>query len=63
MTTSPQFKQAILSNLERLNTLNIPVTSYATLTMSLKDYSAHKYLNKQKSTNRLFKNLFLQRVF
>jgi hypothetical protein len=62
MTTSPQFKQAILSNLERLNTLNIPITSHVTLTMSLKDYSTHKYLNKQKSYG-LFKNLFLQRVF
>jgi hypothetical protein len=62
MTTSPQFRQAILNNLERINTLNISAAPYATLGMYTKDYSKHNFLARQKSTSFL-KNVFLQKVF
>jgi hypothetical protein len=63
MTTSPQFKQAILHNLERLSALKVETIQNGTLYATyLKDYSKHGYLRKQKSQG-LFRGLFLQKVF
>ena len=63
MPKSPQFKQAILHNLERLSALNVDTVRGGTLyAMYLKDYSKRGYLHKQKS-HGLFRGLFLQKVF
>jgi hypothetical protein len=63
MTTSPQFRQALIHNLERLNNMKIDIDRSGTLyTMYLKDYSKRGYLKQQKQRG-LFRNLFLQKVF
>jgi hypothetical protein len=63
MTTSPQFKQAILHNLERLNALHLHVQRSATLyTAYPKDYSKHAYLRRQK-TPSMFRQFFLRKAF
>lgn len=62
MSTSPQFRQAIIKNLEKLNSLNFSITPHATLNMHLEDYSKHSYLRKQKSRG-LLRTIFLQKAF
>lgn len=63
MTTSPQFKQALLHNIDRLNAIKIDTVVGGTLyAMYLKDYSKRGYLRKQKSQG-LLRGLFLQKVF
>jgi hypothetical protein len=60
---SPQFRQAISHNLERLNALNINISKSATLyTTYPKDYSKHNYLRNQK-TPGVLKQLFLRKAF
>ncbi len=63
MSKSPQFKQAILHNLERLNMLTLSIERGATLyTVYPQDYSKHSYLRNQKSPS-VFASFFLQKVF
>ncbi len=62
MTTSPQFRQAILSNMERLNALTVSVERHATLGMQLEDYAKRTYLRKRKPSN-ILASFFLQKVF
>lgn len=63
MIKSPQFKKALLNNLEKLNNLNVSIDLQgATLSMPFVDYSRHEYLPKQKVESK-FRNILTQKIF
>lgn len=60
---SPQFKQALVHNLERLNALSVVTPKDATLYATyLKDYAKRGYLRTKKHPG-ILRQFFLQRVF
>ena len=63
MSKSPQFKQAIINNLERLNSIHLDINKSGTIhDMVFKDYSKPLYLKNQKNSS-VFRHFFLQKVF